>query len=271
MKTLLLAAAIAHSYDFAGTITVNNCSGSLVRFENSTADARAMMLTSGRCVEGDFIAPNGYRQNSPADLSMDLKNSKGETVSTLKSTKLLYAATSPTNVALYELTKTYQEIEAQTGITPFTLSSQKVEKDSPIDLLSAKKNWGMSCEVNSFPAELVEWNWVLFDSIYYSTYPVPGCKTKEGMQGSPVVRQGTREIIAVDSTRNLATDLRCRLGNPCEINYEGGYIIYGMHMSYGQETSLIYQCLDANQQIDLTLDDCMLPPNRYAPTPNYNY
>jgi hypothetical protein len=277
MKALLLVALLstgfAHSdsiVNFSGTMRVNDCSGSLVRYETSKGSDAAMMLTSGKCYEGKAILANDFLQNAPTSLTMTLLNADLTVAGTLEAKKILYASVSISNMALYELKMTFDEIQKQYSIEPFTLAKTSPEKDLSIDILSGLRKTAMSCEINSFPKLLVEGDWTWFDSIYYSTYPVPGCHTREGMEGSPVVQQGTREIVAVDSTRNLASDQRCRLGNPCEVEEDEGYIVFGYQMSYGQPVALIYGCLDEKNQIDLKKEGCQLPPNRTAPKSPYS-
>ncbi|MEV6898094.1 hypothetical protein [Amycolatopsis sp. NPDC051372] len=53
-SALVLAApqAVAATVDFAGSLNVDGCSGSLVRMQTSADDDKAFVLTNGHCYEG---------------------------------------------------------------------------------------------------------------------------------------------------------------------------------------------------------------------------
>src|SRR4051794_13220124 len=45
------------SYNFEGIVALDDCSGSLVQFENSAGSDAAMVLTNGHCLEGGMPNP----------------------------------------------------------------------------------------------------------------------------------------------------------------------------------------------------------------------
>ncbi len=55
--------AAAATVDFAGTVSLSNCSGSVIRFPGSADTAPALVLTNGHCLETGFPSP---ARSSPA-------------------------------------------------------------------------------------------------------------------------------------------------------------------------------------------------------------
>src|SRR5882757_4864008 len=87
------------------------CSGSLVVFEGRTASEKALVLTAGHCT---------LRAPGPGEVFRNRKQERALTINTRKfearkacaaTGTLLYATMTDIDIALYELTESYQELE----------------------------------------------------------------------------------------------------------------------------------------------------------------
>ncbi len=61
-----------------------------------------------------------------------------------------------TDVALYELTETYQQILNNSGIHPYTLSSSRPVDGMKIEIISGYWDRGYDCSINGFVETLKE-------------------------------------------------------------------------------------------------------------------
>lgn len=242
------------NYDFEGIVALNNCSGSLIRFENSRDTDLAMVMTNGHCNENGFLRPGEVMVNRSSSRSFGLMNSSGSVIAYLHATTILYSTMTKTDITLYRLDQTYTQILSKTGVHPLTLSSRHPELHQPIQVISGYWRRGYSCSINSFVFQLKEGDWVDEDSIRYSD---EGCDTIGGTSGSPIVAAGTRTMIGINNTGNEDGE-QCTENNPCEID-ESGKMTYQQGWSYGQQTYWIYSCLNANNELDLNQTGCGLP------------
>ena len=113
---------------------------------------------------------------------------------------------------------------------------------------------GYRCLIDGFVNALKEDKYTWKDSIRYSN---PGCEVIGGTSGSPIVLPGTRTVVGINNTGNESGE-RCTINNPCEIDAAGG-VTYKKGLSYGEETYLLYSCIDANRNVDLAMEGCQLP------------
>src|SRR5206468_1692219 len=101
----------AASYDFDGIVALANCSGALVRFTKSADEDRAMVLTNGHCVGWPMIAPGKVVVDKEVARRMwVLSPSDGSKLGTVRAEKILFATMTRTDMALYVLKETFQEI-----------------------------------------------------------------------------------------------------------------------------------------------------------------
>lgn len=250
------------SYDFEGIIALSNCSGSLVRFDDSRDDEAAMVLSNGHCVQSGLIAPGTVMSDIPSSRTFTVLGRDAKRLGTLRGDRLLYATMTKTDFALYRVKETFAEIEEKFNVRPFTLSREQPALGSPIQVVSGYWKRGYSCEVEYQTPTLQEGDWFFQDSLRYSR---PGCEVIGGTSGSPVIASGTRTVVAVNNSVNEG-GTGCRVNNPCEIDANGKTLAkkgYG----YAQQTYWIYSCRAADGSIDLTIDGCLLPhlPARLAP------
>jgi len=246
------AALFISGYDFEGILGLSGCSGSLVRFDDSMDTDKALVLTNGHCVK--MMNPGVVLVNEASNRSFDVLNSAGSKIGTIRAESLLYATMTKTDLALYRLRDTYQDIRGRFKTEALTLAREYPEVGMPIEIISGYWKRGYSCDVEAYVSTLKEGNWLFEDSIRYSR---PGCEVIGGTSGSPVIEAGTRTVVAVNNTINEKGS-RCAVNNPCEID-ENGEITYQKGFGYAQQTSWVYSCRNLLNGLDLNLDGCLLP------------
>lgn len=244
------------AYDFSGIVKLSNCSGSLVILEGQNFNAKAMVLTNGHCVPrglfGGMIKPGEVVHDKNVRRRMTLYKDLRTTYS-ISSTKLLYATMTDTDLALYELSESYQEIYNRTGISPLLVSSQRPYEGTQIEIISGYWERGYGCSIDQMIYQLREGGYTFTDSIRYTS----GCDTKGGTSGSPIIDAITREVIGVNNTGN-ESGRSCTDNNPCEINQRGEVQVQ-RGARYGQQTFNIYTCLNNDRNFSLYEKGCVLP------------
>src|SRR4051812_34045280 len=97
----------AVTVNFAGTVSLSNCSGSVIRFPNSADSDPALVLTNGHCLETGFPAPGEVITGQSSSRSFGLLNSSGSRVGTLRANQVVYSTMTDTDVTIYRTTTTY--------------------------------------------------------------------------------------------------------------------------------------------------------------------
>ncbi len=236
----------------ANTISLSNCSGSLVRYPTSVSTDRAMMLTNGHCYEGGLIPSGTVLQNRTSSRTGSLLNSSGRAVATVRADRVLYATMTGTDVTLYRLTSTYATLSSNYGATALTISAGHPTAGSSITIPSSywKRIW--NCKIDSFVPTLREDEWTWRDSIRYDA----NCDTIHGTSGSPIVDATSGQIVGINNTGNDDGEM-CTLNNPCEVDANGTTHVY-QGQSYGEQTYWFNTCLTSSRTIDLTISGCLL-------------
>ncbi|GLW30775.1 S1 family peptidase [Actinoplanes regularis] len=236
----------------ANTISLSNCSASLVRYPTSVSTDRAMMLTNGHCYEGGLIPAGTVLQNRTSSRTGSLLNSSGRAVATVRADRILYATMTRTDVTLYRLTSTYATLSSSYGATALTISASHPTAGSSITIPSSywKRIW--NCKIDSFVSTLREDEWTWRDSIRYDT----NCDTIHGTSGSPIVDATSGQIVGINNTGNDDGEM-CTLNNPCEVDANGTTHAY-QGQSYGEQTYWFNTCLTSTRTIDLTISGCLL-------------
>ncbi len=239
---------------FEGIVKLSNCSGSLIIFEGQPTDQKALVMTNGHCLglPGGFLKPGQVIVNQAVNRSMKVYDAKMK-LHNIKATKIVYGTMTNTDVALYELDATYNQILAAAGVRPLLLATNRPLAGTKIDIASGywDRNW--SCDIDGFAFSLREGDWTFTDSIRYDQ----ACDTIGGTSGSPIIEHGQRIVIGINNTSNEDGG-RCTLNNPCEVD-EAGRVVIIKQRSYGQQTYQINGCVDANFKLDLALASCTLP------------
>jgi V8-like Glu-specific endopeptidase len=245
------------TYDFEGITKLSNCSGSLVRFESSQGSDNAMVLTNGHCVassNGGMMRPNTFMKDVKTTRTFTFLTPSGDLSQySVASTKVLYATMTGTDMALYEVGTSFDTIEKKYSVQPLTISSTRPKAGESIEILSGYWRRGYSCKIDTFIYQLKEAGYVWNDSLRYTE---GGCQTIHGTSGSPIIAAGTKEVIGVNNTGS-DDGQECTMNNPCEVT-ESGEISYKKGLSYGQQTYIIYSCLNAKGAIDLDMEGCLL-------------
>lgn len=239
-------------YNFIGIVALSNCSGSIVRFDDSSEGDQAMILTNGHCVK--MLDPGVVLTDQSSSRTFDVLDTSASRIGTLHANRLLYATMTKTDMAIYRLNETYSEIHDSFRVDPLTLSRTEAHLGSDIEVISGYWKRGFSCKAEAFVYQLKEGNWTFEDSLRYSR---PGCEVMGGTSGSPVIAAGTRTVVAVNNTIN-ESGKKCQVNNPCEVD-QNGAITYAKGIGYSQQISWLYSCRNDAGAIDLNVDGCLLP------------
>ena len=241
----------AMDYNFEGIVALSNCSGSLIRFDDSQDTDRALVLSNGHCT--GMISPGGVIVNQAGTRSFSLLNAKAKKIGSVVSTRLIYATMTGSDISLYELKDSYSAIRTRFNIEALTLSRETPEVGNAIEVISGYWKRGYACQIEKIVDTLLEGKWTFKSSLRYS--PI-GCETIGGTSGSPVLAAGTRTVIGVNNTGN-ESGRKCEVNNPCEVEKDGT-IIYKKGLSYAQQTFWIYSCRNDAGQLDLNREGCLL-------------
>ncbi|MCX5385309.1 serine protease [Streptomyces sp. NBC_00083] len=239
--------------NFAGTVALSNCSGSVVRMPNSQPNDPALVLSNGHCLETGFPAAGEVITDQPSSRSFSLLNAAGSKVATLRAGKVAYATMTDTDISIYQLTTTYAKIQSQYGISALTLNDAHPTQGTAIKVVSGYWKRTYSCNVDGFVYRLKEGDWTWKDSVRYTS----SCNTIGGTSGSPVIDTTTGKVVAVNNTGNEDGE-RCTENNPCEVD-QNGNVTVRQGINYAEETYLIVPCVGAGNKIDLNRAGCTLP------------
>ena len=243
----------AKAVTFAGTVALSNCSGSVVRAPLSLPGDPALVLSNGHCLETGFPDPGEVLLNRPSTRSFTLLNAAGSGVGTLRAGKIAYGTMTDTDVSLYQLTRTYAQIESSYGIKALELDAARPTQGTAVTVASGYWKRTYSCAVDGFAYRLKEGAWTWKDSVRYTS----ACRTIGGTSGSPVINDATGKVVAVNNTGN-EDGQRCTDNNPCEVD-ENGTVTVREGINYAQQTYGIVPCIGAGNQIDLNRAGCALP------------
>lgn len=239
--------------DFSAIVALNNCSGALIRFNNSLDTDQAVVMTNGHCYEGGFIHNGQAIVDAPSNRRFRLLAPNAKPLAMLTAEKVLYATMTGTDITLYQLHETYGFIAQKFGTQALLLSPNHPVAGRPIAVASGYWKKIYSCSVDRFIFELREGDWIWKDALRYSQ---PGCNTVGGTSGSPIIDPETHEVVGINNTGNDDGE-KCTENNPCEVD-QNGNVVVNRGASYGEETFQIYSCLGPHGQIELTKPGCAL-------------
>ena len=238
--------ALALDARFEGTVGLSNCSGFVFVTAGMTPARPALMMTNGHCLTtllgGIVLSPGEARVDRPGSRAVSIVNDQGVKLK-FKTSRLVYATMTGTDMAVYELPLSYQDL-AQRGVRPFVLGSTPLVNES-VEVFSAHKNSAHACSVAAI-TNTREGGFPFSDSLRLS----PECRQGNGTSGSPVVRAGTRDVIAIANSYNK-NGRACGNNNPCEVN--GEEVSVQFTARYAQQIAGLALCL-----ADFTSQDCGL-------------
>ncbi|RZU44215.1 trypsin-like peptidase [Streptomyces sp. BK022] len=245
--------ARAVTVDFAGTVSLSNCSGSVVRLPNSADSDPALVLSNGHCLETGFPQPGQVITGQSSSRTFGLLNSAGTKVATLRANQVVYSTMTDTDVTLYRLTTSYAAIKSSYGINALPLSDTHPVAGSAIKVVSGYWKRIYSCNADGFVYRLKEGGWTWKDSLRYTA----ACDTIGGTSGSPVVDTATGKVVAVNNTGN-EDGQSCTENNPCEVD-QNGKVTVRQGINYAQETYQIPACFTTGNKLNLGAAGCTLP------------
>lgn len=245
------AAAVTVTY--AGTVSLSNCSGSVIRFAGSADSDPALVMTNGHCLETGFPDPGEVITNQSSSRTFGLLNSSGSRIATLRANRVVYSTMTDTDVTIYRTTTTYSAIKSSYGINALTVSATHPTAGTAIKVVSGYWRRTYSCNIDGFAYRLLEGDWTWKDSIRYTS----ACNTIGGTSGSPVIDTNTGQLIAVNNTGNEDGE-RCTENNPCEVD-ANGTVTVREGINYAEETYNIPACFTTGNVLNLNASGCTLP------------
>jgi len=247
------AAPTLQAVNFAGTVSLSNCSGSVIRFPSSVDSDPALVMTNGHCLETGFPEPGEVIVGQASSRSFGLLNASATRVGTLRANKVAYSTMTDTDVTLYQLTTTYAQIKSSYNISALTLQDTHPVAGTAITVVSGYWKRTYACNVDGFVYRLKEGDWTWKDSLRYPS----ACQTIGGTSGSPVIDNSTGKVVAVNNTGN-EDGARCTENNPCEVDANGNVTVRE-GINYAEETYQIAACFGAGNKLDLSRSGCTLP------------
>jgi hypothetical protein len=243
----------AQAVNFAGTVSLSNCSGAVVRFPDSEDNDPALVMSNGHCLETGMPGPGEVVVDRASSRTFGLLNASGSRVATLRASKIAYGTMTDTDVSIYQLTTTYAQIKSSYGINALSVADTHPVAGTAITVASGYWKRMYNCNIDGFAHRLKEGDWTFKDSVRYTS----ACNTIGGTSGSPVIDQATNKVVAVNNTGN-EDGQRCTVNNPCEVD-ESGNVTVREGISYAQQTYQIPACFGVDNKLDLSASGCVLP------------
>ncbi|MFJ3303226.1 serine protease [Streptomyces sp. NPDC086549] len=239
--------------NFAGTVSLSNCSGSVIRFPASADSDPALVMTNGHCLETGFPEPGEVIVDQSSSRTFGLLNASATRVGTLRASKVAYSTMTDTDVTIYQLTTTYAQIKSTYGISALTLQDTHPTAGTAITVVSGYWKRTYACNIDGFVYRLKEGDWTWKDSVRYTS----ACQTIGGTSGSPVIDNATGKVVAVNNTGNEDGE-RCTENNPCEVDASGNVTVR-QGINYAEETYNIPGCFTTGNKLNLSASGCTLP------------
>lgn len=251
------ASVFAGDFDFNGGVIVNGCSGALMMMEGMRPEQPALVMTNGHCVDigrlsggkSELLGPGEYLfdyAHNVTEQVVVVVRSPGGASQTVKVERLVFATMTGTDVAIYQLRESYQELEKRYQVKPLTLDRGPVISGTPVVLVSNYYAEMWNCEMGEHTS--------LLEGPYTTTRGIQlghGCHDIYiGISGSPILRAGTRSIVGLANTHFSGSGAPCTFNNPCEYDSTTGKKkTPAPGQTYGVTTSELYLCFDEQQRV----------------------
>ncbi|MEG8183664.1 trypsin-like serine protease [Nocardia terpenica] len=251
-----------------GTVDLSACSGSVIRGPQAQPNDHALILTNGHCID-PRPRPGEALGQRPVARTVQVIGEDGNSVLRTKTTDLLYATMTDTDLAVYRLDSTYADLDRR-GVRIFPLSDRNPAPGQKVQVLSGAWQKGFDCAVDSTVAALSEGGYTQRDAIRYAQDS--RCEPGSGTSGSPIV-DSEGKVIGIHNTSayvknpgedQLPPEARttppavCAENNPCEIGSDGKVTSNpGAH--YGQRLMGLNACIQAGSEFQPGRAGCLLP------------
>jgi hypothetical protein len=243
----------ASSAELHGMAKLSGCSGGLVDIGRNQRD-KAVIITNGHCVSSSLVS-NMAMINVQASKSFSLYTETG-TVS-VRSTKLMYATLTETDLALYELIETYEELTKK-GVRSFSLYPRSATIGRTVRVTSGYWQETLDCTLDRKVHKLLEGfgSDISNPSVATNAFALSSnCMIKGGYSGTPVVDEETDTLIAIAFTGTEGNaNQPCAERSPCEEDASGKRT-YHKNTSYVARLDQISQCVLEGKLI-VTLPTC---------------
>ena len=250
------ASAVTGDGRFAGTARLPGCSGSVVRWPAALDTDRAVVLTNGHCVRRPFLGAREVLVDEKRWTRVELLDGRGRVARVARAVRLQYASMYRTDVALLTLRETYADL-AGDGVSPLSLAADGPSRGDRVRIPSGYWTEQRACTTPGTAYRVHEREWDWWHSIRLPARD--GCAIRGGYSGSPIVSRGTGLVVGVANTGYVG-GRRC-IDSACEEDRRGR-VVMRKHMNYGQQTSWLLGCLDADRTFDLDVAGCRLPRPR---------
>jgi len=243
--------------------TSGTCSGSLVTLKGRSKSEKALVLTAGHCT-GEGKADFGVKAPTAGEVLRNLKIERAFTINTgilaahracVGVDELVYATMTDLDIALYQLSESYEEIEQRTAAKPLVISSERtLPAGTKVRAPSGLHENEQTCSIDGVVPTVREFVWTWASVVR----PTHECKQISGSSGSPLISEVTNEVVGVVGSVFFESDKPCAVMNPCEVDVAGQTSVAKKGTSYGHFARLA-SCADALGRFDLNVSGCTLP------------
>lgn len=138
------AGAAAPGSRFTGTARLPGCSGAVVRWASALDSDPAVVITNGHCVRFPFLGARETLVDVKQYKRIELLDGAGKVATTVRGTRLAYAAMYRTDLAVYELRESYADLAAA-GVTPLTLATRGPARGDRVGIANTGYVGGRRC------------------------------------------------------------------------------------------------------------------------------
>lgn len=244
----------------SGTVKLGDCSGAVIKTASSRPGDPALVLTNGHCAE-PRPAVDGTVVGRLEAQTVIVRGEGNQAVLRTRTTRLLYATMTGTDLALYQAATTYDELE-RLGVRAFRLSKTRLRPGQGFQLLSGDWQQAFTCTVEATVKTLREEGYTQHDAIRYAR--ASACDPGPGTSGSPLIDE-RGEIAGIHNTgthdsrdpgpADAGSLEPCVEGNACEVD-AAGRTVSRPATRYGQQVLGLDGCVGPGSAFNLDNPGC---------------